>query len=82
MTHLNTVIPAQAGIQATHILSFPRKRESRQYTVIPAQAGIQKTLFKLCLHSGRSAVWFSASALGAEGRWFESSRPDFNEAII
>ncbi len=26
--------------------------------------------------SGRGAVWFSALAWGARGRWFESSRPD------
>ena len=32
--------------------------------------------------TGRSAVWLSASAWGAGGRRFESSRPDQNHDII
>ncbi len=32
--------------------------------------------------SGRGAAWFSASVLGTEGRWFESTRPDHFRAPI
>ena len=37
---------------------------------------------KWFLYSGRSAVWFSAPALGAGGRRFESSRPDLNNFMV
>ena len=32
--------------------------------------------------AGRSAAWFSASALGAESREFESPRPDHFPAVF